>query len=231
MSIRQQSSGAFLNTSSPVSLSFPSGCAAGNAILAVLCGHDGGGSVSATVADDKSGGSNTYNTDATTDAAARVMCFYAENIGVCQQLTLTPAANINGFWQIFEIDNLPASSILAAASGSYTDPDSSPNASVTSGTPSQATNIVFAAACSREDFGTFTLTDPAGTGGARCLEAESGRSRAGTGRTHGRHLHRSRPDCDEPGSAAGDWGHRRCESGRRAGDCQQPGRHGRIRHA
>lgn len=161
MSIRQQTSAQFLNGSGAVTLTLPSVAVAANAILVVLNGYNGGGSVTATVTDDKSGGSNSYTTDAATNAAARTMFFYAPNIGACQTITLTPGGSINGFWQAFEIDNVPTSSILAATSVFYTDSDSSPNASVTTAAPSQATNIVFAACATREDFMvTPTLGDP-----------------------------------------------------------------------
>lgn len=160
MAIRQSIAKQFVNTSSAFNASFAAATLAGSTVLVVLNGYDGGGTVTATCSDDKSGGTNTYTQVASTDAAARVLFYYSQNAGACQQITLTPGGNINGFWQAFEI-TAPASSVDGAAAF-YSDADSSPNASVTSATPTQTGDIAFAACCTRENFGTFTLAGPSG---------------------------------------------------------------------
>lgn len=161
MAIRQTIAKTYFNSASAQNASFASPCVAGNTILIALNAYRGGGGITCSASDDSAGGANGYVEYSATDAAARTMFFITQDIVAAQQLTLTPGATLNAFWQAWEISNCPASS-LDQLPQFYSDADSSPNASVTSLTPSQTGNLVFVACCSREDSVSFTLTSPSG---------------------------------------------------------------------
>lgn len=163
MSIRQYTTPvAFTNSSGAKTKSFPAPTVAGNVIVFCLNTYNGGGGVDLTsLADDKGGGSNTYTAYKSASGSARTMFFVAENAGVMQQFTYTPNGGNDVFAQAIELDEAPASSVLADTPVFTYDPVSASDLSVTSGTPSQAGNYVIAMCGGRESFGSFSLTDPA----------------------------------------------------------------------
>lgn len=148
----------YVSAGSADATTFGSATTAGNAILIGVNTYNGGGSPDWVPTDDSS---NTYVPYKSSAGDARTMWFLALNIAgkASQQITMTPDAAGSSFWQAWELSEVPTTNGTADTPVFYTDADSNPNASLTSGTPSQSGNIVFVAAGSRENFGTFTLVN------------------------------------------------------------------------
>ena len=161
MAIVQSIAKRYFSAGSPDAAAFASPTTAGNAILVAVNLYNGGGAGDITVSDDST---NTYGNDKSSAANARTMFFLAANIAgkASQTVTLTPTSSDGTFWQAWELSEVPTSSLQATSVVFYVDSDSNPNPSVTSGTPSQSGNIVFVSCGSRENFGAFALTSPAG---------------------------------------------------------------------
>jgi hypothetical protein len=159
VSIRQTIAEQYTSGNTPVTATFGAATIAGNAILVAANGYNGGGATPPAVTDDSS---NAYGQEFSSAANARTYFFLCGNIAgkASQTITMTPGASGDLFWQAWEVDSVNNAVPRATTTTFYVDADSNPNPSVTSDTPTQAGNIVFVACGTRENFGTFALTDP-----------------------------------------------------------------------
>lgn len=159
MAIRQTIAKRFVTGTTTDTAAFAAATLAGSTILIAVDMYNGVQSLGAAFGDDSAGSVNGYTVVASgNNVPAEVVFGYCQNAAACQNIDLTSGETMDGFWQAFEIDNAPASS-LDGTPNFYYDADSNPNASVGL-TTTQDGSIIFVMCGTRENFGTYTLGNP-----------------------------------------------------------------------
>jgi hypothetical protein len=142
VSIVQRNSSDIASGAGPFTISFGANTTPGNLILVAA---RVGGTSTLSVTDDKSGGSNTYNTDASLlhTGLGTAYIFSAPNAGAAKVITLTLSAATTVRVAIYEVSGLATATPLDKTSSLYTATGSTSVNSGNTPTTTQASEWLF----------------------------------------------------------------------------------------